>query len=72
MAQLLENELSIIESTFKMFVRELKQKDPETKLDEGMGFGKFVSELKDEPTILVNFTVFIAEEFLKDSSGNKD
>ena len=55
-----------------MFVSELKKKDPETKLEEGMGIGKFLAELKDEPPILVSFTIFLAEEFLKESNGGKD
>ena len=55
-----------------MFIRELKVKDPETKLEEGMGIGRFLAELKDEPPILVSFTLFLAEEFLKESNGGKD
>lgn len=33
-----------------------------------MGVGKFLDELKDEPDLLVGFSIFIAEEFLKDPS----
>ena len=31
-----------------------------------MGIGKFLDELKDEPDLLVGFTLFLSEEFLKD------
>ena len=33
-----------------------------------MGVGKFLAELKDEPDLLVGFSVYLAEEFLKDPS----
>ena len=72
MAQLLENELSIIETTVKTYIRELKEKKPEAKVDESMGIGKFLAEIKDEPDVLVGFTIYIAEEFLKEYQGNKD
>lgn len=72
MAQLLENELSIIETTVKMFIKERKAIDPEIRLDERMGVGRFLAELKDEPDVLVAFTVYIAEEFLKESKGKQD
>ena len=72
MAQLLENELSIIEITVKMYIRELKTKNPEAKVDESMGIGRFLAEIKDEPDVLVGFTIYIAEEFLKETKGKKD
>ena len=33
-----------------------------------MGVGRFLDELKDEPEILVGFSIFIAEEFLKEQA----
>lgn len=71
MGQLLENELSIVETTVKMFIRDVKLKnnvEAAESLDEKMSIGRFVAELKDEPDLLVGFTVFIAEEFLNDPS----
>ena len=64
MAQLLENELSIIETSVKMYIHKLKSKHPNASLEERMSVGKFLDEMKDEPDILVGFTVFLAEEFL--------
>jgi hypothetical protein len=58
MAQLLENEMSIIDSSVKLYICDLKKKKPETKLDESIGVGKFLSILKDEPEIIVGFTLF--------------
>ena len=69
MAQLLENELSIIDSSVKMYIRDLKKKKPETKLDETIGVGKFLSILKDEPEIFVDFTLFQTEELLVEAEG---
>lgn len=73
MSQLLENELSIIETSVKMYIRELKLKNPSIeKMDEKMGLGKFLAELKDESDILVGFSIFLAEEFLtKNKSGQE-
>ena len=31
-----------------------------------MGIGKFLDEMKDEKELLVGFTIFLSEEFLKD------
>lgn len=64
MAQLLENELSIIETSVKMYIHKLKSKHPNANLEERMSVGKFLDEMKDEPDILVGFTIFLAEEFL--------
>ena len=64
MAQLLENELSIIETSVKMYIHNLKSKHPNANLEERMSVGKFLDEMKDEPDILVGFTIFLAEEFL--------
>ena len=49
-----------------MYIRKLKEQNPEAKLDESISVGKFLDELKDETDILVGFTIFLAEEFLKD------
>ena len=65
MSQLLENQMSIIEASVKMFVRELKRKNPEAKINDKMSVGSFLAEMKDEPDILVGFTIYLAEEFLK-------
>ena len=65
MTQLLENQMSIIEASVKMFVRELKRKNPEAKINDKMSVGSFLAEMKDEPDILVGFTIFLAEEFLR-------
>ena len=69
MAQLLDNELSIVETSVRMYIRDLKSKSEgaSESIKENMGVGKFLDELKDEPDLLVGFTLFIAEEFLKDS-----
>ena len=75
MTQLLENEMSVIETSVKMFIKELKKTNPSANLDEKMSVGKFLDELKDEPDILVGFSVFLAEEFLASNhkaSGDKD
>ena len=72
MTQLLDNELSIIESSVKMFMREFKTNNPDTKLDETISIHRFLAELRDEPTVLVSFTIFLAEEFLKDSQGGSN
>ena len=48
-----------------MFVRELKRKNPEAKINDKMSVGSFLAEMKDEPDILVGFTIFLAEEFLR-------
>ena len=67
----MENELSIVETSVRMYVRDLKQKGGEgaaKSIKENIGIGKFLDEMKDEPDLLVGFTVFIAEEFLKDPS----
>ena len=53
-----------------MYISELKRTNPESKIDPKMGVGRFLDELKDEPDILVGFTIFLAEEFLK--NGQKD
>lgn len=37
-----------------------------------MGIGRFLAEIKDEPDVLVGFTIYIAEEFLKETKGKKD
>ena len=68
MTQLLENEMSVIETSVKMFVKELKTKNPSANLDEKMSVGKFLDEIKDEPDVLVGFSVFLAEEFLSKNS----
>lgn len=68
MTQLLENEMSVIETSVKMFVKELKTKNPNANLDEKMSVGKFLDEIKDEPDVLVGFSVFLAEEFLSKNS----
>ena len=71
MAQLLDNELSIVETSVRMYIRDLKQKSNEGAVEsikENMGIGKFLDELKDEPELLVGFSIFLAEEFLKDPS----
>ena len=71
MAQLLDNELSIVETSVRMYIRDLKQKSEGASAEsikENMGVGKFLDELKDEPDLLVGFSIFIAEEFLKDPS----
>ena len=57
--------MSIIEASVKMFVRELKTKNPEAKINDKMSVGSFLAEMKDEPDILVGFTIFLAEEFLR-------
>ena len=73
MVQLLENELSIIETSVKMYIRELKLKNPDIpSIDEGMGIGKFLAEMKDESDILVGFSIFLAEEFLDSSSRSPE
>ena len=56
--------MSVIETSVKMFIKELKEKNPSANLDEKMSVGKFLDELKDEPDVLVGFSVFLAEEFL--------
>jgi hypothetical protein len=58
MAQLLENEMSIIESSVKMYIRHLKKSEPESKCDESMGVGHFLAIIKEEPEIMVGFTLF--------------
>lgn len=72
MAQLLENELSIIETSVKMYIHNLKSKHPNANLDERMSVGKFLDEMKDEPDILVGFTIFLAEEFLTQNQKPED
>ena len=72
MTQLLDNELSIIESSVKMFMREFKTSNPDTKLEESISIHRFLAELKDEPSVLVSFSIFLAEEFLKDSQGGSN
>ena len=64
MAQLLARELSIVETSVKMYIRKIKQDNPEAAVDESMGVGKFLEEMKDEPDILVGFSLFIAEELV--------
>ena len=64
--------MSIIEASVKMFVRELKTKNPEAKINDKMSVGSFLAEMKDEPDILVGFTIFLAEEFLKNAEGLDD
>ena len=58
MAQLLENEMSIIESSVKMYIRHLKKKEPESKVNVEMGVGNFLAIMKEEPEIIVGFTLF--------------
>lgn len=53
-----------------MYISELKRTNPGSNIDPKMGVGRFLDELKDEPDILVGFTIFLAEEFLK--NGQKD
>ena len=73
MAQLLQNELSIIETSVKLFIHKLKSSYPNANLDERMSVGKFLDEMKDEPNVLVGFTVFLAEEFIAENeSGPAD
>jgi len=72
MAQLLENELSIIEASVRLYVRTLKHKHPNASLNESMSVGKFLDEMKDEPDILVGFTIFLAEEFLGERSRQSE
>ena len=70
MRQLLENELSIIETSVKMYIRELKTKNPSIpKINEKMGVGRFLAEIKDESDILVGFSFFLAKEFLQKKKG---
>ena len=54
-----------------MFVRELKRKNPEAKINDKMSVGSFLAEMKDEPDILVGFTIFLAEEFLKNQTSDQ-
>ena len=69
MSQLMQNELSIIETSVKMYIRDTLQKNLSVKsISEQMGVGKFLAEMKDEPDLLVGFSVFLAEEFLQDPS----
>lgn len=70
MAQLLASELSIIESSVKMYLAKCKVNDPECKLDINMNFGAFLEEMKDEPKHLVDFNVFLADEFVESESNN--
>jgi len=67
MAQLLENELSIIENTVKLFIHKLKSSYPNANLEAHMNVGNFLDEIKDEPDVLVGFTIFLAEEFLDEN-----
>ena len=67
MAQLMENELSIVETSVKLFIKKLKSEYPAANLEERMSVGKFLDELKDEPSVLVGYTNFLAEEFLKEN-----
>ena len=72
MAQLMENEISIIETSVKMYIQDLKKKQPEAAFDEKMSVGRFLDEMKDEPDILVGFSIYLAEEFLKDGKRNSE
>ena len=72
MAQLMENEISIIETSVKMYIQDLKKKQPEAAFDEKMSVGRFLDEMKDEPDILVGFSIYLAEEFLKDGKQNTE
>ena len=65
----MENEMSIIESSVRMYIRELKLKNPNAEVDEKMSIGRFLDEMKDEPDLLVGFTIYLAEEFLAQSAG---
>ena len=67
MAQLMENELSIVETSVKLFIKKLKSEYPTANLEERMSVGKFLDELKDEPNVLVGYTIFLAEEFLNEN-----
>lgn len=74
MAQLLASELSIVEASVKLYIKDHKEKHPDSNLHEGMSFGAFLDEMKDEPKHLVDFNVFLAHEFLEqatDDSKNK-
>jgi len=65
MSQLLENEVSVIQASIRLYVQHHNLKGPETaKLAENITVGQFIDEIKKKPDTLVAFNMELAREFI--------
>ena len=71
MSQLLQNQISIIESAIQMFIGKVvkvqmnKAVNKEKELD--MSIGSFITEIEQDKKLLFDFAMFLAQEMLEET-----